>query len=97
MRYWTRLSHCEEAIIIFHRNRKKQKAVPKYRIVFCDKPDMSTKFGQYHIVYDSYDQAEWTIRSKAAGWGRSIATQEGPFFMLESGEWLTVEEFKEEN
>lgn len=61
----------------------------KYKIVFCDQPDIATKFGEYDHNYDTFDEAEWAINSKANGWGKAIQYRKGDFYKIDDC-WLTI-------
>jgi len=50
--------------------RKENKKV--YKIAFCDTCDISTKFGEEHVDYSTYEAAKNAIFSKNAGWGQSF-------------------------
>ena len=51
-----------------------------YKLVFCDEPDIRTKFGEYGAWYSTYESAEWAIKSKANGWGNNLGREENGAF-----------------
>lgn len=75
---------------MFNFLKKKQK-LKKYVIAFCDTNDISTKFGEWHEEFDTYENAKYRIFSKVCGWGRAILDIDGDKAEIDSA-WLIIEE-----
>lgn len=67
--------------------RKKIDTQEKYKIAFCDTPDLSTKFGEWHFVFDTYSSADFSIRM---GWGKAIERKVDGAYEIDDG-WLVIE------
>ncbi len=77
-------------MFIFFNKKEKATDSPQYVIAFCDENDLSTKFGAYPHVFDSYDSAKQMIFSKANGWGNAIIERVGDSACINCG-WLIIE------
>jgi len=75
---------------MFNFLKKKQKN-KKYVIAFCDTDDISTKFGEWHEKFGTYEDAKYRIFSKVCGWGRAILDIDGDKAKIDSA-WLIIEE-----
>ena len=67
--------------------RKENKKI--YKIAFCDTCDISTKFGEEHMDYPTYEAAKNAIFSKNAGWGKAIQEYNGDSAKID-GAWLII-------
>ena len=65
----------------------RKKAVDSYAVVFCDKPDLNTKFGVYTYSLKDYDSA---VRLITMGWPHAWKINEG-CYKLHSGEYIMIE------
>ncbi len=63
---------------------KKEKG---YKIAFCDTPDLSTKFGEWNGIFDTYSLADHCIRM---GWGKAIKAKTTNAYQIDSA-WLVIE------
>lgn len=59
----------------------------KYKIAFCDTPDLSTKFGEWHSLFDTYSSADFNIRME---WGKAIEKKVEGAYKVDNG-WLVIE------
>ena len=66
---------------------KKHKGAEVYKIAFCDTPNISTKFGEWNGVFDTYFAADHCIRM---GWKKAIQAKTDKAYKIESG-WLVIE------
>lgn len=68
--------------------RKRQKE-PKesYKIAFCETPDLSTKFGEWDGLFETYSAADHCIRM---GWHDAIKKKENDAYQIDSA-WLVIE------
>ena len=66
---------------------KKHKNTEKYKIAFCDTPDLSTKFGEWNVTFDTYSMADHCIRM---GWGRAIKAKTENAYEIDAT-WLVIE------
>ena len=65
----------------------RKKTIDSYAVVFCDKPDLNTKFGVYTYSLKDYDSA---IRLITMGWPHAWKVSEG-CYKLHSGEYIMIE------
>lgn len=66
---------------------KKRKDTEAYKIAFCDTPDISTKFGEWNGIFDTYFSADHCIRM---GWGKAIVAKTDNAYKINGG-WLVIE------
>ena len=66
---------------------KKHKNIEKYKIAFCDTPDLSTKFGEWNGTFDTYSAADHCIRM---AWGKAIKAKTTDAYEIDSA-WLVIE------
>lgn len=66
---------------------KKVYTQEKYKIAFCDTPELSTKFGEWHSLFDTYSSADFNIRM---GWGKAIECKVDGAYKVDDG-WLVIE------
>lgn len=74
-------------------SKEKEIKTPQYIIAFCDENDLSTKFGAYPHVFNSYDDAKQMIFSKTNGWGRAIIKRVNDSACINCS-WLIIEKIK---
>lgn len=67
--------------------KKENKKEEKYKIAFCDTPDISTKFGEWNGTFDTYFAADHCIRM---GWGKAIQAKTDNAYKIDGG-WLVIE------
>lgn len=66
---------------------KKHKGAEIYKIAFCDTPDISTKFGEWNGIFNTYAAADHCIRM---GWEKTIQTKINNAYKID-GAWLVIE------
>lgn len=66
---------------------KKHKDAEGYKIAFCDTPDISTKFGEWNEIFDTYSAADHCIRM---GWKKAIQAKTDNAYKIDGG-WLVIE------
>ena len=71
-------------------NFKKEREIdkPTYRIAFCDENNLATKFGEYDCTFETYEEADHTIRM---GWRKNRSQKVNDGYKIHSG-WLVIEE-----
>ena len=62
---------------------------PVYKIVFCDKNDLFTQFGEDNEIFHTYESAKNRIESTVAGWGYAIEYKENDGWKIDSA-WLKI-------
>lgn len=78
-------------MVMFHH----KKPPSQYRIVFCDEPNLSTRFGQDSEIFDTYKDAEYRIHgSKLNGWRNAIISCKENAWQVDGG-WLMIEKIDE--
>lgn len=75
---------------MFFKTKKTEKSKSIYKIIFCDENDPNTKFGEWHENFETYEQAEHRIISKACGWGWAIQYSCNGGYKIDDA-WLRVE------
>lgn len=66
---------------------KKHKNTEIYKIAFCDTPDISTKFGEWNGIFNTYFSADHYIRM---GWGKAILAKTDNAYKINDS-WLVIE------
>ena len=69
--------------------RKKE----NYRIAFCEENDLATKFGEYNVTFNTYEQADHAIRM---GWKYRITETVNNGYKINSA-WLIIEKVLTKN
>ena len=67
--------------------KKESKKANGYKIAFCDTCNLNTKFGEWNGIFDTYAEADHTIRM---GWGKSIKQKIDGAYQID-GAWLVIE------
>lgn len=68
-------------------SKKRKTPGERYKIAFCDTPDLSSKFGEYKAIFDCYSTADHYIRM---GWKRAIKGKTENAYQIEDA-WLVIE------
>lgn len=66
---------------------KAHKGAETYKIAFCDTPDLSTKFGEWNGIFDTYAAADHAIRM---GWKKAMQGKTDNAYKID-GAWLVIE------
>ena len=74
--------------------QKKRKPVEKYIIAFCEKNDITTKFGEYGEKFSNIEDAKYRIFSKVNGWWYAIEEITDNGVRINDG-WLIIEKIIE--
>ena len=67
--------------------KKESKKEKGYKIAFFFFFDLNTKFGEWNGIFNTYDEADHTIRM---GWNKSIRQKMENAYQIDSA-WLVIE------
>lgn len=70
-------------------SKKNKKETAQFIIAFCDTPNLATKFGGYHAIFETYAEADFNIRMN---WAHAKKVVEGCYKI--NSAYLIIEQIK---